>query len=145
MILFLSLIHFILESKGFLIVGGYDRKKKELDLIELVERKWSMNEAVKFLEGPKVRKRVRYLNFKSQVGIIWDGNKVYEEIYQMVINLQINWAEGAPVILIALEDGQNDSIKKYSMYSEGLCISQASPEKQWKGYIQVYGKRFIMK
>ena len=48
----------------------------------------------------------------------------------MVINLQINWAEGAPVILIALEDGQNDSIKKYSMYSEGLCISQASPEKQ---------------
>ena len=29
-----------------------------------------MNEAVKFLEGPKVRKRVRYLNFKSQVGII---------------------------------------------------------------------------
>ena len=48
----------------------------------------------------------------------------------MVINLEINWAEGAPVILIALEDGQNDSIKKYNMYSEGLCISQASPEKQ---------------
>lgn len=30
---------FILESKGFLIVGGYGRGKKELDLIDLVERK----------------------------------------------------------------------------------------------------------
>lgn len=66
---------FILESKGFLIVGGYGRGKKELDLIDLVERKWSMNEAVKFLEGFKVRKRVRYLNFKTQVGIIWGGKK----------------------------------------------------------------------
>lgn len=48
----------------------------------------------------------------------------------MMITLEINWAEGAPVISIVLEDGQNDSIKKYSMYLEGLCISQASPEKQ---------------
>lgn len=47
----------------------------------------------------------------------------------MMITLEINWAEGAPVIIV-LEDGQNDSIKKYSMYLEGLCISQASPEKQ---------------
>ena len=66
---------FLLESKGFLIVGGDSRKKKELDLIKLVERKWSLNEAMKFLEGYKVRKRVRYLNFKIQDGIIWGGNK----------------------------------------------------------------------
>lgn len=48
----------------------------------------------------------------------------------MVINLEINWAEGAPVIIIVLEDSQNDSIKKYSMYLEGPHISQDSPEKQ---------------
>lgn len=30
---------FLLESKGFLIVGGDGKKKKEVDFIELVERK----------------------------------------------------------------------------------------------------------
>ena len=40
----------------------------------------------------------------------------------MVINLEDNWAEGAPVIIIALEDGQNDSIKKYNMYIRKVCV-----------------------
>ena len=62
------------------------------------------------------------MNFKTQGGIIWGGNKIHGEIYQMVINLEDNWAEGAPVIIIALEDGQNDSIKKYNMYIRKVCV-----------------------